>query len=371
MAQRPLNRDGFHFAIICALPLEYDAVYDSFDESWPDTDYGKAPGDPNRYVTGRMGELPVVLLLLPGMGKVDAASAAASLRSSYTNLSLALVVGICGGIPYLADKAEVILGDVIISKYLVRYDFGRQYPDGFQRKAAIEDSLGRPNKETRVLSAFLETASGREKLEEETRTLLQQLQEKINNTMHRGKYDYVGTLHDRLFLPGYRHKHHKAKECDNCDACQSDLDPVCEASLDLKCAALGCSDDQLIKRTRLQEQQQADHGTNAALAVYTGGVGSADTVMKSGAIRDRIAKKDNIIGFEMEGAGVWDELPSCLVIKGVCDYADSHKPKGWQIYAAATAASTAKALLTSYLKKGRTAGETTGKFLFLLLIVEF
>ncbi|OAQ59479.1 hypothetical protein VFPPC_10536 [Pochonia chlamydosporia 170] len=50
----------------------------------------------------------------------------------------------------------------------------------------------------------------------------------------------------------------------------------------------------------------------------------------------------------MEGAGVWDELPSCMIIKGVCDYADSHKSKGWQRYAAATAASTAKALLGKY-----------------------
>ncbi|KAJ4414026.1 hypothetical protein N0V85_003328 [Neurospora sp. IMI 360204] len=49
----------------------------------------------------------------------------------------------------------------------------------------------------------------------------------------------------------------------------------------------------------------------------------------------------------MEGAGVWEQLP-CLVIKGVCDYADSHKGKGWQYYAAATAASVAKAVLDEY-----------------------
>ncbi len=28
----------------------------------------------------------------------------------------------------------------------------------------------------------------------------------------------------------------------------------------------------------------------------------------------------------MEGAGVWDEVPY-IVIKGICDYADSHKNK--------------------------------------------
>jgi nucleoside phosphorylase len=48
--------------------------------------------------------------------------------------------------------------------------------------------------------------------------------------------------------------------------------------------------------------------------------------MKSDVDRDIIAATYNIIVFEMEGAGVWDNLP-CVVIKGVCDYTDSHKTK--------------------------------------------
>ena len=34
-----------------------------------------------------------------------------------------------------------------------------------------------------------------------------------------------------------------------------------------------------------------------------------------------------------------------MVIRGICDYADSHKNKIWQPYAAATAAAYAKELL--------------------------
>jgi hypothetical protein len=34
------------------------------------------------------------------------------------------------------------------------------------------------------------------------------------------------------------------------------------------------------------------------------------------------------------------------VIRGICDYADSHKNKQWQKYAAATAAAHAKELLS-------------------------
>ncbi|KAL6407295.1 zinc finger protein [Ilyonectria robusta] len=69
--------------------------------------------------------------------------------------------------------------------------------------------------------------------------------------------------------------------------------------------------------------------------------------MKSGKDRDRIAAAHNLTAFEMEGAGVWEEVP-CIVVKGVCDYADSHKNKKWQDFAAATAASVARAILERY-----------------------
>ena len=49
----------------------------------------------------------------------------------------------------------------------------------------------------------------------------------------------------------------------------------------------------------------------------------------------------------MEGAGAWDYIPT-VVVKGVCDYADSHKNKGWQQYAAATAAACMKAVLEEW-----------------------
>ncbi|KAL2836062.1 ankyrin repeat-containing domain protein [Aspergillus pseudodeflectus] len=70
--------------------------------------------------------------------------------------------------------------------------------------------------------------------------------------------------------------------------------------------------------------------------------------MKSGQHRDEIVKREKVIGFEMEGAGVWDNVP-CIIIKGVCDYADSHKSKVWQAYAAATGASVAKAFLEYWM----------------------
>jgi hypothetical protein len=46
----------------------------------------------------------------------------------------------------------------------------------------------------------------------------------------------------------------------------------------------------------------------------------------------------------MEAAGLVNDF-HCVTIRGICDYADSHKNKRWQEYAAATAAAYAKEIL--------------------------
>jgi nucleoside phosphorylase len=81
--------------------------------------------------------------------------------------------------------------------------------------------------------------------------------------------------------------------------------------------------------------------------VHFGLVASGDIVKKCGEDRDQIAAKEQVIAFEMEGAGVSETLP-CLIVKGVCDYADSHKSKRWQNYAAVSAAACMKAFLESW-----------------------
>jgi nucleoside phosphorylase len=52
-----------------------------------------------------------------------------------------------------------------------------------------------------------------------------------------------------------------------------------------------------------------------------------------------------VLYVEMEAAGLMDELP-CLVIRGICDYADSHKNNRCLPYEAATVAAYAKELLS-------------------------
>jgi nucleoside phosphorylase len=67
-------------------------------------------------------------------------------------------------------------------------------------------------------------------------------------------------------------------------------------------------------------------------------------VIRDGVKRDRLQNEHGIFCFEMEAAGLMNNFP-CLVIRGICDYSDSHKNKHWQPYAAATAAAYAKVLL--------------------------
>ena len=68
--------------------------------------------------------------------------------------------------------------------------------------------------------------------------------------------------------------------------------------------------------------------------------------MRNAAERDKVsAELDGVLCFEMEGAGLMNTFP-CLVVRGICDYADSHKNKWWQAYAAGTAAAYAKEVLS-------------------------
>ncbi|KAH8696322.1 hypothetical protein BGW36DRAFT_417527, partial [Talaromyces proteolyticus] len=79
--------------------------------------------------------------------------------------------------------------------------------------------------------------------------------------------------------------------------------------------------------------------------IHYGVIASGNQVMKDGQVRDRLAKDMGMLCFEMEAAGIMNQIP-CLVIRGICDYADSHKNKHWQGYAALTAAAYSKVLLS-------------------------
>jgi hypothetical protein len=66
--------------------------------------------------------------------------------------------------------------------------------------------------------------------------------------------------------------------------------------------------------------------------------------MKDAQQRDRIAKEQDVLCFEMEAAGLMNHFP-CIVIRGISDYSDTHKNDKWHGYAAMVAAAYAKDLL--------------------------
>ncbi|KAF9773991.1 hypothetical protein IL306_008083 [Fusarium sp. DS 682] len=79
-------------------------------------------------------------------------------------------------------------------------------------------------------------------------------------------------------------------------------------------------------------------------AIHYGLVASANQLMKDALARDKLAASMDVLCFEMEAAGLMNHFP-CLVIRGICDYSDSHKNKEWQGFAAMMAAAYAKDLL--------------------------
>ncbi|KAF3403455.1 hypothetical protein F1880_009527 [Penicillium rolfsii] len=333
--KRPRNRDQFEIAIICALALEANAVLCSLDEIWYDAPpiYGRAPGDRNQYAFGRSGRHPVVVVTLPGMGNVQSAGAAASLGMSFVSIQLALLVGICGAVPYRPDGQEIILGDVIVSEVLVRLDFGRLYPTGFKRKDTILDGPGKPNEE---ILGLLQ----RWKSQVMAHQLLTKMMLHLSSLMQHPRIgaEYP-TSSDQLFAPDYIHRHHSG--CVECSLAES----VCAAALTASCEELECDQRMLVQRAR---RSGCDVQGSPTQRIHFGSIGTADTVLKSAWHRDQLATSEGIIAFEMEGAGVWDKF-NCLIIKGVCDYADSHKNKKWQSYAATVAAAAAaKEVLGQY-----------------------
>jgi nucleoside phosphorylase len=350
---RPSRREDFEIAIICALQIESDAVEALLDDEYEidGFSYDKAPGDRNTYTTGRLGNHHVVLAYLPGTGKASSAAVASNILTSFKGINLALVVGICGGVPRAADQTEILLGDVIISTSVVQIDFGRQYPNQFIRKDALEDTLGRASPEIR---SFLRKASGylvRKRLKEKTAVYSSQLCTK--DGFH--KSEYPGAEKDRLYPPDYRHKHRNANSCTICGKCWNQDDEVCETALNSSCTELGCDEGLSVRQDRAQKAKGIAPDGNPVMdkaevreaqkaSIHFGRVASGDGVMKSGRHRDEITTREKVIAFEMESAGAWDYLPT-IVIKSVCDYADSHKNKEWQEYAAATAAACTKAFL--------------------------
>ncbi len=332
---RPIHRREFEIALICALPIESSAVAALFDGQWDD--FGTIDEDDNSYTTGWIGKHNVVLVHLPGMGKVAAATAGVHLRASFPDVRLCLVVGVCGGVPTRTNIGDISLGAVLISTGINQLDLARQYPGGLEKKESLDDNLGRPKSEIRAFSHCLRTKQGYRRLEGDTLDFLQGL----HATKEYSDLERPSPGEDKIYPPEYRHKHQNPVVCNICAQCNGPSDHICREARDSSCTELGCNG--IARRSSSQGRDFRDQD-GAPFLIHFGWFASGDVVMKSDAHRDGVANEHGVIGFEMEGAGVWDQIPT-IIIKSVCDYADSHESKMWQGYAATVSASCMKALL--------------------------
>ena len=298
----PYKAEDYTVGWICALPVELAASAEMLDKEHPQLQDTK---DSNSYTLGSIGEHNVVIGCLPfgQMGVVSAASVAMQMKSRFRSIRLGLMVGIGGGVP--SADVDIRLGDVVVSRPygqhggVVQYDLGKTGPGGQHIRTG---SLNSPPQVLLTALATVEAARMRERFA---------LSEHLSPLGRRlPKFAYPQALQDNLYKPTYVHT--GGATCSK------------------------CSEDQLEER---------DERDSTAVAIHYGTIASGNQVIKDGVERDRLSRElGGILCFEMEAAGLMNNFP-CLVIRGICDYADSHKNKGWQPYAAATAAAFAKGLL--------------------------
>lgn len=301
MGKPRLPLEDYTVGLICALPIELAAAQLMLDEEHEDLP--QDVNDSSIYTLGRIGEHSVVIAcpLFDQMGTYSTAVVASKLISRFPRIRFGLMVGIGGGVP--SAEHDIRLGDVVVALSsqlhggVIQCDFGKS-PPGVERTGLL-NSLPRP-----LLSAIAELRA-KAHLE---RSSISKYLSSISNipTFSRKR---AGP--DVFFEPNYKHVGGGA--CDQ------------------------CSESAAIERKPRE---------NEDVVVHYGTIASGSTVLKDGVTRDRLSSDmGGVLCFEMEAAGLMDSFP-CLVTRGICDYADSHRSKQWQPYAAATAAAFAKELLS-------------------------
>lgn len=303
----PLSHRDYTVACICPMGLELAPVKAMLDQPHPSLPTQR---DQNSYTLGGMGGHNIVIAVLPEIGTNSAATVAIQLLNDFPSIRFGLLVGIGGGVPdEEEDGNDIRLGDVVVSKPtasfggVVQYDLGKYSTGGgFERTGVLA-------KPPLLIRASVETLAADHRIKgsrvpQYLSDMLQQF------PAMEEEYSHPGAQQDQLFQADYPHR--GGPNCRNCDK------------------------QRIVTR---------DDRRNKNPKFYYGTIGSANTVIKDAGLREELRRALKIICVEMEAAGLMDSFP-CLVIRGICDYADSHKNKKWQPYAAATAAAYMKELLS-------------------------
>jgi nucleoside phosphorylase len=83
--------------------------------------------------------------------------------------------------------------------------------------------------------------------------------------------------------------------------------------------------------------------------LHAGPIGSANTVLKSARIRNRLREEYRVKAIEMEGSGIadaaWEHGKGYMIVRGISDFANDDKNDKWRMYAAVVAAAFARELI--------------------------
>jgi nucleoside phosphorylase len=242
---------------------------------------------------------------------------------TFRNIRMAVLVGIGGGIPrplVSEDSLEnVHLGDVVVGwpgdgkPACVYHDRGKvKAGEPFEMVGTMQ------NPDWRLTSALSLLVSDHELGRTTFDSQLARLQhhnDNNNKKKRKNMFAHPGVEHDRLFKPAYHHN--------------GDYDPMCTA----------CDQSELVQRPQRTEEDKY------TIVFHRGRIATGNAVIRDGELRDEISVRcEGAICVEMEAAGV-DVNRQCLVIRGISDYADSHKSDLWRSYAAGNAAAFARELL--------------------------
>lgn len=302
-------REAFQIGWICALPIEAAAAREMLDEIFDILDF-KDPTDLNTYTLGRIGKHNVVIACLPtGQDGTTLATTVANnmARMFSRSLRIGLIVGIGAGIP--SATHDIRLGDIVISYPegtcggVLQYDLGKVGVGG------VFCRTGSFNSPPRSLLAAVSMIRAAE-LTDDPR-YPEYLISAIGRTARTRKiFARPDAQYDRLF----KLEHDHPPNASSCDTCLPEWEEI---------------------RSKREDNNPQSH---------YGIVASGNTVIKNPRTREQLRLETGALCFEMEAAGLSSDFP-CIFIRGICDYADSHKNKQWQGYAALAAASYAKELL--------------------------
>jgi nucleoside phosphorylase len=312
MSAKKLRHEDYIVGWICPLEVELRAAIEMLDEEHERLP--QSPVDHNVYTLGSIGGHNVVIAGLYTPGNNPAATVVTQMRNTFQGLRFVLLVGIGGGVPTETDDGLIRLGDVVVNKPAgqhsgaVQYDHGKAEVGQFERTGYLYPPPAV------LLNAAQDMAVKR--FRKSTDPIIENIKRIDTDRPDLQKYKYPGTAQDYIYDPDYVHLDSKA----TCDKC-------------------GCDPTRRAPR-RVNDKEVSN---DPRVVVHRGTIASGELVIKNGMLRDQLAKEHDVLCFEMEAAGAAADFP-CIVIRGISDYADSHKNDRWHGYAAAAAAACARQL---------------------------